>query len=718
MEVSINLDHQGKGIMRMNDNKFSRRSFLKGSVAATVSMAMSGLAVQTGLAAEAESELSTEVSSAAVVAVNESMGAVSYTPGTYTATAKGIGTVTMEATFSESSITAIKLDVSGETENIGQAAKDELISQCLNAQSYEIDGVSGATVTTDAVKECLMSCIEQAGGTVVREEAAAVEQTAWYDEKYFAKPDPITDIAETIDTDVVVVGAGNGGLVAAASAADLGAAVVLVEKTDTFITWAGEMGAYNTKTMKEYGIEYTDEELNEIANEMCRYAGYECDQRLINLWIHNSGRTMDWFTEQMESKGLHMFLETDMKDCRYMNKAQTHTVYENFEELGPNVMGAQLANPKWIEIIEEKGGKIMYSHTACQLVQDESTRRITGIIVQRNEDGAYIQINASKGVFLSTGGYGGNPEMMAALRYRDKDVICNNLGCGNSLGDGIKMAMWAGADIDRNHAGGVAFDRAAVDLDHHTGAPYTSGLGDIWWPGSQPWLNLNIRGERFCNEDNTYDFHINSWLTQPGHFGFQIFDSNYWSDVQAFHTTICSRVVAVPGARNSEVLPGVFPCKSEEEFYNTFIVPALESGKLKQADTLEELADQLGFEGTWKESFLASIERYNTLCENGYDEDFGKQAKDMTPVKQGPFYGIAVGSWLLATMNGVRVNTNLEAVDANGDALGGLYMLGNDMGGFFSNSYPQMFGGTAHGKTVCFARLATLHAVTGSIYED
>ena len=535
--------------------------------------------------------------------------------------------------------------------------------------------LKGAAAT--AVSAALLGVTGSKAVMASAEGEAPEAQETWYDAKYFAKPDPITDIAETIETDVVVVGAGNGGLVAAASVVDLGAKLTLVEKNAMWITWAGEMGAYNTKLMKEkYGIEYTEEEMLEISNEICRYAGYECDQRLINLWLFNSGRTMDWFIDQMESKGVHMFLETDMKDCRFMNKPQTHTVYETFEELGPNYMGSQLANPKWVEIIEEKGGNIMWQHTAKQLVQD-ANGRVTGIIVQA-KDGKYIQINAAKGVILSTGGYGGNPEMMDALHYRDKDVICNNLGCGYALGDGIKMAMWAGADIDRNHAGGVAFDRAAVDLDHHTGAPYTSGLGDIWWPGSQPWLNLNTHGERFCNEDNTYDYHINSWLTQPGHFGFQIL----------------------------------------EQFYNVYIKPALDSGKLMQADTLDELADKLGFEGQYKENFLKSIERYNELCDKGIDLDFGKQKKDMTPIKKGPFYGIALGSWLLATMNGVRVNTNLEAIKADGEAIPGLYVVGNDMGGFFSNSYPQMFGGTAQGKTVCFARLAALHAVTGSIYED
>ena len=215
-----------------------------------------------------------------------------------------------------------------------------------------------------------------------------------------------------------------------------------------------------------------------------------------------------------------------------------------------------------------------------------------------------------------------------------------------------------------------------------------------------------------------YDFHINSWLKQPGKFTYQIFDSNYWEDVKAFHSTICARVVAVPGARNSEVLPNVMPCQTGEQFYDVYMKPALESGRLKQADTLEDLYKQLGMDEAAIERALASTARYNELCEKGVDDDFGKQQKDLRPIVKGPFYGIAIGEWLLATINGVRVNTNLQAINEEHEPIEGLYMCGNDLGGFFSNSYPQLYGGTQQGKITCFARLAALHAVTGSIYED
>ncbi len=177
-------------------------------------------------------------------------------------------------------------------------------------------------------------------------------------------------------------------------------------------------------------------------------------------------------------------------------------------------------------------------------------------------------------------------------------------------------------------------------------------------------------------------------------------------------------MVAVPGARNSEVLPGIHPAKDEQDFYDTFMAPALASGKLKQADSIEELARLLDVDEENIPTFVASVDRYNQLCEEGLDSDFGKQPKDLRPVKDGPFYGIALGAWILSTFNGVRINTNMEAIKEDGKPVGGLYVVGNDSGGFISNSYPQLFGGTAHGRTVCLARLAALHACTGSIYED
>ncbi len=515
---------------------------------------------------------------------------------------------------------------------------------------------------------------------------------------------PITEFAAEYTYDVVVVGGGTGGVPAALTAIEEGATACVLQKESVCIS----QGA------NESGVELEMSDPQGIKNYIRGYmesVDWRADRGLVEYYTYHSGETMRWLRLRAEEAGnppANVSTEEDV----YEDGTKSVRHEWNY---GPKPQCNLELIMALANLAEERGVDFYYETPGVQLIQGEDGT-VTGV-VGKNADGDYIKFNATMGVILSTGGYGGNPEMMDALHYRDKNNIVNNLGCAFAMGDGIKMALWAGADIDRNHAGGCAFDRAALAEDHHVGMPYSAGLNDIWWPGSQPWLNLNKRGERFANEDVPYDFHINSWLKQPGRFTFQLFDSNYWEDVNAFHSTICSRVVAVPGARNSEVLPGVMPCKSEEEFYNVFMKPALESGRLKQADTIEDLCRQLGMDDAAVERAVASVARYNELAAKGVDDDFGKQQKDLRPIVKAPFYGIAVGTWLLATMNGIRVNTNLQAVNEEQEPIEGLYVIGNDMGGFFNNSYPQMYGGTMQGKTTCFARLAALHAVTGSIYE-
>ena len=690
--------------------QLTRREFLKATAAGSLTVAASGL-----------------------LGVNAFADDAIYKPGVYTASADGIGVVTVTMKFSETQILDCIVDTSNETDGIGKGTGEGFAERILSSQSFDVDGISGASLTSAAVKRAAENCIAQAKGMaepLVSPNSAAVGSALRYDEngvctmsraEYFEATKPqIGDITSVEDFDVVVIGAGNGGLVAAASAADLGGKVIVIEKSGGFTTWAGEIGAINSKVQKEkYGVEYSPEEVQEIANDICRYASYRVDQRLIELYCKNSGRTMDWVIDQMDKKDIEFMVETDMKDTIYKNVPHQHCAYKKgtFTEMGPNQLGSQIANPAWIELIQEKGGEIRFNTTAMQLVQDDSGR-VNGVIV-RNEDGSFSQINGSKGVMVATGGFSGNTEMMDVMGVVDHRYAANTMGCGGRVGDGIKMCVWAGAAIDDDMTGGIMlFDRGAVALDHHVGPEYIESLTDMWWPGSQPWLKVNTLGQRFCNEDGPYDFECHAIADQPGHFAYQVFDSNYWSDVNAFHTTICSRVVAYPGAQNSEVLPNLYPTTNAEDFRRVYMQNALDSGKLVEADTLEELAERLGLKGDAAENFFASVDRYNELADKGVDEDFGKMPSRITPIRTAPFYGIAMSSWILCSLNGVRVNTNIQAIREDGSAIEGLYVLGNDMGGFFRHTYPQFYAGLAHGKTTCFARLASLHAMTGSIYED
>ena len=191
--------------------EISRRNFLKGTAAGALS-----LAVGTVLPSTVKTKAFAED--------------VSYVPGTYTATATGMGTVKVDVTFDEKSITDIVLDVSGETPAIGQAAADTLKEQVLAAQSGEIDGVSGATLTSGAVREAVNNCIAQARGVSVSagEEKPATTGLSW--ENPPAPIDP-SEIKKEYDFDVVVIGAGVAGNSAAEGAASQGAKVALVEQS-------------------------------------------------------------------------------------------------------------------------------------------------------------------------------------------------------------------------------------------------------------------------------------------------------------------------------------------------------------------------------------------------------------------------------------------------------------------------------------------------------
>ena len=687
----------------------SRRNFVKAAAAGSLGAAAVGMM---GIHAFAEEAV--------------------YTPGVYTASADGIGVVTVTMKFSETRILECVVDTSNETEGIGKGKGPQFASEILARQNAEFDAVSGATITSDAAKKAAENCIAQAKGMAKPLVAASLLNKTGelrYDDKgfcimsrgeYFEATKPeIGNVTATETYDVVVIGAGNGGLVAAASAADLGGKVIILEKSGGITMWAGEIGAINSKVEREkYGIQYSPEEVQEIANDICRYASYGCDQRLVELYCKNSGRTMDWVIDQMDKKNISFMVETDMKDTIYKNVPHQHCAYVKgtLTEMGPNQLGSQIANPAWVEIIKEKGGVIRFNTTALKLEQDASGK-VTGVIV-RNEDGSYSRINGTKGVVVATGGFSGNTAMMDVMGVVDHRYAVNTMGCVGRLGDGIRMCVWAGAAIDDDMAGGIMlFDRGAVAKDHHVGPEYIESLSDIWWSGSQPWLKVNTLGQRFCNEDGPYDFQCHAITNQPGHFAYQVFDSNYWSDVVSFHTTICSRVVAVPGAQNSEVLPGVCPVTTAEDFRKVFLQGALDSGKLIEANTLEELAERMGLKGEAAKTFLATVERYNELADKGFDEDFGKMKSRLTPVRKAPFYGIAMSSWILCSLGGVRVNTNLQAIHDDGSAIDGLYVIGNDMGGFFRHTYPQFYAGLAQGKTTCFARLAALHAMTGSVYE-
>ena len=370
-------------------------------------------------------------------------------------------------------------------------------------------------------------------------------------------------------------------------------------------------------------------------------------------------------------------------------------------------MGSEIAIPAMLELFEEAGGEVMYETTAVELVQDDSGK-VTGVIAER--DGEYVQFNTAKAVMLATGGFGGNKDMMDELGVMSHKFCSCHIGTENAHGDGIRMAVWAGADLDYACEGTCnIFDRGCITGNDENGDIGLQGQGGadarLWWPGSQPFLRVNAFGKRFCNEDGPYDIVFNQACMQPGHYWWQVFDASSWEDVVAFGTTICSRVVAEEGAKNCLLLGQYYPCTSAEEWQSVFIDPNVESGILLKADTIEELVDMMGLP---KEQTLATIERYNELAAKGVDEDFHKASFRLTAIDEGPFYACKLAGWLLSTMSGVRVDYTYTPLTSEGDRIEGLKCVGLDHGGFFNGMYAQYYGGLNMSHNVVSSWLAAM----------
>lgn len=534
-------------------------------------------------------------------------------------------------------------------------------------------------------------------------------QTSWD-----AKRESVaSQVGSTEDHEIIIVGAGNAGVICALEAAQLGGEVLVLEQSGAATSWAGDIDACDSKIMKEQGFN-VDKEF--IIHDLVRYASGKCDENLIRLWAYNSGAFVDWYQENLQKKSLDVMLDSIKKefypaDCFYTNVY--HTAYKPPLEETANPMGSEVAMPALLELLEEAGGAVAYNTKVVELVQD-SSGKVTGVIAQ-GDDGAYVQYNASRGVVLSTGGFLGNKDMMDELGVSSHKYCSNHIGGDGRNGDGIKLAHWAGADMDRSFSGSMLiFDRGCI-----TSAPDNGGLGiqggtsmAFWWPGSQPFLRVNSLGQRFCNEDAPYDFAFNLGVQQPGSYWWQVFDGSSWDDVVEFGTSICSRVVAQEGAKNCLLLGQFYPCRDAKEWDEVYVQPNVENGNLIKCDTLEELADQMGVP---KDTFLATVERYNEITDSGEDTDHGKAPWRLSRLDEPPYYAAKMAGWALATLGGVHVNYDFNAVDAEGKPIEGLYMAGLDVGGFFNGNYPEYYGGLCMGRCVTLAWLAA-HSLMGEAY--
>ncbi len=523
-------------------------------------------------------------------------------------------------------------------------------------------------------------------GVALADEAAAPATSvpAWLGEE----PED-GEIVETKECDVLIIGAGNGGMVAAATASDLGVDFLVAESYDTPGDTRYWIGAINSKHTEETG---TSVDVERVQYELARYASFKCNQRLQKMWIDESAEMIDWLDSILEPAGLVCAVDAEMGpeiDPTWKTGCYIPPMQHQYNAADPESGASNDRNAILLSYLEDAGAadRMLWYYDLLKLVHADG--KVTGAIFAT--DNGNVQINANS-VILATGGYPGNPDMMLAL---DPNAVkcCTAVSYSpKDRGMGIKAALWAGASMDTEPAP-MIFNRGlvapGVDCGYNEDNQFPGTVGQFN-PGSQPFMKVCRDGKRFCNESCPYDFTCFAANQHEGGVWAMIFDANAKEDVARFATAGCSKITQMMFGGDASL--------------DEIMAAEIEQGLIFKCDTIEELADSLGFEGDAKDNFLAEVERYNGFFDNQKDEDFGKEAYRLSELRTAPFYGGWFGGSLLTTCGGLRINEDCQVIDASSKPIEGLYAIGDCSGSYFSGNYPEYLIGAAAGRTLTQGR--------------
>lgn len=683
--------------------KISRKGFLKVAAAA----AMSGVTASALAACNAGSSSSTAASA----------GEAIYTPGTYTGTATGIGEVKVTMTFSETAITDVVIDASNETESMGGVAAPTLKDALMAAQSTEIDNISGATITTNAVKKAAASCIEQAMGVHTAGGDTAASSS---DEDWLGTEPEIDEskVAKTVDVDVAVVGCGIAGVAACRSVAEDGGLVAAFEKADGPQCRSGEYAVINGKVQAKWGRDtWTREQIDDIIDSHMVESTYRCKRSIMSKWAHNIGDAFDWWVEANPDLYYAETTRSAIPDESADNfiipifyplpehydwKQERFPCYPTSVEFKPDQHVTVEANMQ--KAIDTGNVQTFYGCFVEKLIMENG--RCVGLYARDAATGEYIKCNASKGVILSTGDYSQNTKM---LKHFCPEVIENNIQClftnvdveGNftNQGDGIQLGMWAGAQVQQSHA----------PMIHHMGGG--ADLAGVGVMGNAGFLNLDLNGKRFMNEDLPGQQLENQIELQKNRESWQIFDSN-WPEQLPY----------MPAAHGGACYYEDYASEDEGPKNNTTyrnykspyqLEAAVADGRAVKADTLEELVAEIYPDDTAaQQTALDSIQRYNELAKAGYDEDFHKPASRMWAVENGPFYADKfTTALLLVCIGGLESDEDCHTFDVDRNVISGLYVAGNIQGNRFATEYPIGLKGVSHSMAMYYGYVAGKNAL-------
>lgn len=576
----------------------------------------------------------------------------SLTPGTYTAEAQGRGgKVEVTVTVTDSAIESIEVSAPDETERIADAALTELPQRIIDSQSIDVETITGATLTSFAVISAVSDCIERAAGDTLAFEVEVAPAHAGE--------------SETIDCDVVVVGAGGSGVSTAVSSAMNGLNVVLVEQSsntggNTLVS-GGHLEFVNAPTEIRLDAtpgydEYVEETLtNKNVLALDDPSHIETVRQELEEWeAEGSGKVFDSATfyalDSIAHRDGGVSWESAWKYAE--DGAQLTDWFDSFGvEWGMlhGIVGSPY--PRWVKPAEGDLG-FGYFYMYDDVIADQALpidiktcTKATGLIVDgdrvvgitaEGDDGMAYTINAAKGVVLATGGFAGNPDLLKSYDTTwpwDESTVIPTTNCYGHFGDGLQMCLDAGG-----YAANLEMTRLFPFADAKNYSVETI-VGD-----SANCLLVNKNGERFVNESLDRGPICTAMMEQPD-----------------------SMCYIISCEANAKIVDG--KCEGGIE-----IEKMLENGQLYRADTLEELAEQMGCDPS---VLVATVERYNEAAKAYNDEDFGRLAfTEESPIEEGPFYA-SPRTWAAhETTGGVVIDENYQPVREDGSPIEGLYAVG------------------------------------------
>lgn len=503
------------------------------------------------------------------------------------------------------------------------------------------------------------------------------------------KPIPKNQIKQTVNTDVVVMGAGLAGIVSAISARECGATVHVVDKNPTWAARGGHITGFGTKVQAALGIK---NDYRQIIRKWIEWAQGRIEEPLLWEFGRKSGACLDWAVDIARKHGLQVTMwEGFYKGPDYTEYPVTHFFHEADADLSyvyGNSKG--IGNVTLVPALEAEaksmGVTFDYKTPAVQILR-ASDGSAKGIIA--GKPGNYIQYNA-KSVIIATGDYASNNEMKECFSpftlKADAQIYFPNK-C--NTGDGIIMALQSGGAMQKHepHAAVIHLEAGAA---------------------SYGFLHVNALGNRFKNEDvNTQSKSCTKEL-EPGGIAWTIYDKYGLEQVKQ--------------QVDSGLGGGLFYGQMWQPWGNGWNLEVermtqkehIKDGKVLVADSIEELAKKMNVP---VDNFVAAVKRYNELYKMQNDVDFGKRKELLTPIATPPFYAGKLFSTLLTMCGGLRTDTSLRVLQEDDKPIDGLYVVGSAQGNFFANDYPTICPGIGHGRCITFGRLAGIRAA-GKDPED